>query len=274
VKRTCGVYVIICRANDRAYVGSSIDVEHRIRSHALQLVGGRHANKHLQRAWDKHGASVFVFGILATCKAEERIALEQQYIDAAFRTGKPFNGNRSASTYTPMSSNREREVAALISDVTAEQWATNSDRSIGDLIGLHRATIQAHRPPAIPSPGTTREYLSAMTKAGLRRSPVAKRRLRNKMSAEERARQRRASYEASRERTRAKRWERIKLNPIITCSECSAQFVVLRLGKATSFCSDACYWRDEAKRKAAQRAAYKRRRRAETGRNDYWSAHV
>lgn len=171
--RVCGVYVLVCRANGRAYVGSSLDVHARKREHVRALIRGKHHNRHMQRAWDKHGGQSFVFDVLARCKPEQRIALEQQYIDSAFRTGKPFNGNRSASTYTPMSRDREREVAALIASVTPEQWAKLSDVAVGVLVGLHRATVQAHRPRLIPSPGATREYLSAVTASAIACSPRA-----------------------------------------------------------------------------------------------------
>jgi len=61
-----GVYAIICTPTDRAYVGSSIDVERRLRQHINMLNRGGHSNTHLQRAWNKYGANCFCFKVVET----------------------------------------------------------------------------------------------------------------------------------------------------------------------------------------------------------------
>lgn len=64
---------------------------------------------------------------------------------------------------------------------------------------------------------------------------------------------------------RAARRVAIQRQPVLTCPEstCGAQWMSLRLGHVTPYCSDACYWRAENQRKTARRTEYKRQRRAE-----------
>lgn len=61
---TPAVYIIRCKVNGRAYVGSSIDVDLRIRQHKKNLSSGRHTNPFLQRAWSALGEGCFEFSIL------------------------------------------------------------------------------------------------------------------------------------------------------------------------------------------------------------------
>jgi len=58
-----GIYVIRNVSTGDKYIGSSIDVESRIRTHLYDLRGNRHVNSKLQNAWNKYGESSFEFGI-------------------------------------------------------------------------------------------------------------------------------------------------------------------------------------------------------------------
>lgn len=58
------VYEIVCSANGRRYVGSSVDVAHRWSQHKQYLRADTHHNYKLQRAWTKHGAAAFAFRVL------------------------------------------------------------------------------------------------------------------------------------------------------------------------------------------------------------------
>lgn len=77
----CGVYEILNTANNKRYVGSSINIERRFKEHRRALVGQYHENKHLQNAWNKYGSYSFVFNILEECKPDQRLIVEQEYID-------------------------------------------------------------------------------------------------------------------------------------------------------------------------------------------------
>lgn len=59
-----GIYKIINTKNNKFYVGSAVDFTARKRRHWWALRSKRHANKHLQAAWDKYGEDAFVFVIV------------------------------------------------------------------------------------------------------------------------------------------------------------------------------------------------------------------
>lgn len=77
-----GIYAIQNKNNKKMYVGSSIDVDHRIYEHRLKLNKNEHDNPYLQNAWNKYGNDCFNFIILneitdIKCLLDQ----EQQYID-------------------------------------------------------------------------------------------------------------------------------------------------------------------------------------------------
>jgi len=61
-----GIYLIECAPTKKIYVGSSVDIGHRLTDHFSALRNKKHTNKYLQRAWNKHGKIRFDFKILQT----------------------------------------------------------------------------------------------------------------------------------------------------------------------------------------------------------------
>jgi len=61
---TQGIYKIINVVNNKFYVGSAVDFTARKRRHWWALRSQRHANKHLQAAWNKYGEESFKFLIV------------------------------------------------------------------------------------------------------------------------------------------------------------------------------------------------------------------
>lgn len=59
-----GIYKIINVINNKFYVGSAVDFTARKRRHWWALRSQRHANKHLQAAWNKYGEQSFTFIIV------------------------------------------------------------------------------------------------------------------------------------------------------------------------------------------------------------------
>lgn len=59
-----GIYKIINVINNKFYVGSAVDFTKRKRRHWWALRSQRHANKHLQAAWNKYGEDAFKFVIV------------------------------------------------------------------------------------------------------------------------------------------------------------------------------------------------------------------
>jgi hypothetical protein len=92
---TAGIYAIINRETGSCYVGSAVNIGRRWNAHRHSLRNHRKAPPRLQNAWDKHGESVFGFGVLEICDESELIAREQFYIDVL----KPkYNTRREAKS--------------------------------------------------------------------------------------------------------------------------------------------------------------------------------
>lgn len=89
-----GVYAIRCRANGKVYIGSTtLSFVQRWNSHRSQLDHGRHANRYLQAAWDRHGADAFEFMAVEVCDPGMCIQREQSWIDRLQAADRIFGYN-------------------------------------------------------------------------------------------------------------------------------------------------------------------------------------
>jgi group I intron endonuclease len=73
-----GIYKILNLANNKMYVGKSIELENRWVQHKSRLNNNKHFNQHLQAAWNKYGEINFVFIILENC-VEELLDKQETY---------------------------------------------------------------------------------------------------------------------------------------------------------------------------------------------------
>jgi group I intron endonuclease len=92
-----GIYQIVCTANEKAYVGSAVDIRRRWNYHRERLRKGNHDNERLQHAWDKYGEAAFAFSVLETCEVPELIGREQALLD-----GGKFAFNMASAATSPM----------------------------------------------------------------------------------------------------------------------------------------------------------------------------
>lgn len=58
------IYSIRCKANNRVYIGSSVQVKRRFYLHKRDLMAGCHHSPRLQAAWNKYGPDAFDFDIV------------------------------------------------------------------------------------------------------------------------------------------------------------------------------------------------------------------
>lgn len=77
-----GIYEIVNVIDGKRYVGSSTNIDRRWRCHKKDLRNSRHHSAYLQRAWVKHGESVFSFCVIENCEKASLIEREQHYFDA------------------------------------------------------------------------------------------------------------------------------------------------------------------------------------------------
>jgi len=86
-----GVYLITCSKDPRFYVGESIRLDRRLKTHLGNLRSGNHANYALQKAWDLYGEQSFTFRIAIRVPAEMTKEMEQAWIREYFAKGMLFN---------------------------------------------------------------------------------------------------------------------------------------------------------------------------------------
>jgi len=96
-----GIYKIENIATGDFYIGSSQDIFKRFHEHLIRLSENKHANPHLQSAWNKYGDLYFGLKILLFCKVESLLYYEQILIDKlspkyniAIIAGSPMKGRR------------------------------------------------------------------------------------------------------------------------------------------------------------------------------------
>lgn len=82
----CGVYKIVNTATKQCYVGRSQRCKKRLKEHFRLLRGNKHINPHLQRAYNKYGASAFYGAIEVECDDLE----ELDRLEEAFLQGKAW----------------------------------------------------------------------------------------------------------------------------------------------------------------------------------------
>lgn len=77
-----GVYYI--KANNQNYIGSSIDVQDRLREHRQRLITGHHHSLRMQRIFNKYGKDYMSFSILEILDTEDTLEIrkaEKKWID-------------------------------------------------------------------------------------------------------------------------------------------------------------------------------------------------
>lgn len=79
------IYTITNTITATVYIGRTVNLSNRWSQHRSQLTEGKHFNRHLQRAWKKHGESVFVFAVLDRASTREALASAERAHVIAFR---------------------------------------------------------------------------------------------------------------------------------------------------------------------------------------------
>jgi len=75
-----GIYKIVCSANDKIYVGMSLDILKRRNQHFSLLRKGKHYNRYLQSAYNKHGKDSFRVIVIELTDAQNLEDREQYWI--------------------------------------------------------------------------------------------------------------------------------------------------------------------------------------------------
>lgn len=81
-----GIYKIKNLKSNKKYIGSSINIDKRIKRHKIDLNNNKHNNIHLQREYNKYGIENFIFEVVEYCDIENIRIIEQKYLDDIFKT--------------------------------------------------------------------------------------------------------------------------------------------------------------------------------------------
>ncbi len=97
MNKKSGVYLITNKTNNKKYVGATVNFAARWSMHLFDLKRGKHANKHLQKAWSEHGQDSFIFSVLEECDKNLLLERERYYI----QTLKPEYNFKTRLFMTP-----------------------------------------------------------------------------------------------------------------------------------------------------------------------------
>lgn len=76
-----GIYQIKNVVNGKLYIGGSVSLGDRLSRHKIELREGKHKNSILQNAYNKYGASNFVYSIRLICPRKDVLKYEQAHLD-------------------------------------------------------------------------------------------------------------------------------------------------------------------------------------------------
>lgn len=113
------IYCIENKYNKKKYVGKTIcSFNVRISNHINLLNRGKHANLHLQRAWDKYGESNFDFYILEECYNSESDTKEIYWIERLNTIKNGYNittGGGGTSGWKASNETKEKHRQSMLS---------------------------------------------------------------------------------------------------------------------------------------------------------------
>lgn len=80
-RNSAGVYALICRANNKFYVGSSINLTNRLLDYMQPAYLAQQTNRPILRAIVKYGIMNYIFVVLETCHVTDTLKREQYWLD-------------------------------------------------------------------------------------------------------------------------------------------------------------------------------------------------
>lgn len=90
-----GIYKIENSINGKVYIGQSVDVDKRFKSHIRELRKGKHNNRFLQDDWNTFGEEAFTFELIKKCRSLYLNRNEKTYINEYDSTNREKGYNIS-----------------------------------------------------------------------------------------------------------------------------------------------------------------------------------
>ena len=104
------IYKIICKNNNKFYIGSSVNINRRLKDHIRLLNKNKHNNIHLQRAWNKYGEQNFRFEIIETVNDINQLLIKEKWwIENTKCYDRKIGFNIATDTFAPMRDKKHSE---------------------------------------------------------------------------------------------------------------------------------------------------------------------
>jgi group I intron endonuclease len=153
------VYKIINLTDAKFYVGSTVKVKERFRTHRRQLRNGTHHCRHLQNAWNRDGEDHFVFRVVATVADHSELhAVEQVFLDE-------HHGSPQCYNHAKYTDNSNRGVAhpeshrRAISEALKRHYAENAHHALGAVRSEESRALMRQNRAGIPVSEERKEKL-------------------------------------------------------------------------------------------------------------------
>lgn len=179
------IYAITNTKNGKCYIGSSKEWFRRRKVHIAMLRRGTHHSPHLQRAWDRDGASTFQFQPLEILSTTSELITQEQWWMDLLRpeynirpTANPMGGRLSPETRAKISAAKKGKPSPKRGTSLSEE---QKDKIRASLVGRKR-------PPEVTEKIT--DKLRGRTNGPLsdeRRAKISAAKIGRKLTAEHRA---------------------------------------------------------------------------------------
>jgi group I intron endonuclease len=159
-----GIYKITQISTGKFYVGSSVDIEKRIKAHFNMLRVGTHFNTNIQQAFNTTNESDFCWEVLENCSIESMIPRENFWIAQLDATVNGFNLARlSANTGGVVSKEKKKKIQKANKDVKhikqfvedIKRFVLYKDMSLPEdvFVGFHDLHLGLHIPVRLSKAG-------------------------------------------------------------------------------------------------------------------------
>ncbi len=153
---TCGIYYFTNILNNKIYIGQSVTIHNRKLGHLNDLRNNRHANSHLQRAFNKYGEENFKHNILAKCPKEYLDKMENKFVKIYKAADRKYGYNiRTEENKFPIESILKLKKALKdnnkVKEAKIKMWETRKRNKInqydlqGNFIRTWTSTVEASK---------------------------------------------------------------------------------------------------------------------------------
>lgn len=138
-----GIYKISSKIKpENFYIGSSMDIDHRLSCHFYDLKSNRHSNNRLQNHYNKYGDDDLSLNILMYCDIDNLIKNEQFYIDTLY---PKFNLRKKAESHYLPSIKEETRNRLIYSHIGKKQSLETIEKRVSKLRGIKRSPEMARK---------------------------------------------------------------------------------------------------------------------------------